>query len=568
MMRRWFQTMAIRPWLRISLAALLIIAGLAPVGAPILSDNTWRQVPASADNTGSAALPFFYRWTAGDDQTRVQRSDDGGQTWHDVAAIPQPVAQLEAVRGDEQTILARSPKAIWISRDGGASWTLTAGLPSRPLAMTVGDKASGLLLAGTESAGLQASRDMGATWAAVNDATLAGGGGAPLAVTALTTDTEDGRIVYAATGIWLGTSTTRLTPIGVFASVDGGRRWLPMAQLPLNASPVTGLKTALGHPLALATTDAAGTVRTVEMKLTSELLALLDSEDAALRTSAARAIGLIGDTAALPALLAHLHDTDALAGDEVAGAIGRLADAAAIPALTQALSATDEALAARAAYALGILGAGEAVPQLAETLRQGGPMAARRAAEALAAIGTDEAMNALAAPLADAEITPARHAAMAGLELAGARAVPALTAALGSQETAARANSAEMLGWLKAAPATPALATALSDSDLTVRAQAAWALGEVATPEARQILAQALSTETDAGLRRTTEAALARAETAAGDKSIAETSFWSGLLEAATAIPAGRWTLMALFVVLAGALLMTGKPRHTHLPRP
>ena len=500
--------------------------------------------------------------------TRVLRSDDGGQTWHDVAAIPQPIAQLEAVRGDEQTVLARGPVALWVSHDGGTSWAQTTTLPSRPRSMAVGDKASGLLLAGTESAGLLASRDMGATWQVVDYAALAGGGSAPLAVTALAMDGQDNRIIYAATGVWLGSTTMRLTPVGVFASVDGGRRWLQMGRSPLNAGPLTALSTVQDHPLALSGTDSAGMVQTFEMRLTPDLLALLDGEDAALRASAARAIGLIGDTAALPALLAHLQDNDILAGDEIAGAIGRLGDTSAVPALTQSLMSTDEATAARAAYALGLLKAGETVPQLAQALQRGGPMAARRAAEALAAIGTQEAMSALVVPLADTATTSARHAAMSGLELAGPKAVPTLTAALGAEEAAVRANSAEMLGWLKAAPATPALAKALSDADLAVRTQAAWALGEVATPEARQMLAKALSTETDATARQATEAALARAETVAGSERVAETSLWSGLMEAATTIPPGRWSLLALFVVLAATLLMMGRPRRTHLPRP
>ena len=62
------------------------------------------------------------------------------------------------------------------------------------------------------------------------------------------------------------------------------------------------------------------------MNLTPELLALLDSQDAGLRASAAKAMGLIGNPSALPALLSHLRDSDALAGDAVATAIGRLGD--------------------------------------------------------------------------------------------------------------------------------------------------------------------------------------------------------------------------------------------------
>jgi len=543
---------------------ILIIAGLAPVGVPILSDNTWRLASPQAEAAASVAQPFTYEWGTDGSSTRVTRSDDGGRTWHAVTSIPQPISQIEAVRGDEETVLARSADAIWISRDGGTSWTQTAALPSRPLSMAVDDKASGALFVGTESAGLLVSRDLGATWQAVPDAALADGGAAPVAITALAVNDEDNTIVYAASGIWLGTSQARLTPIGTFVSVDGGSHWLQMESLPLGASPTTDLSPVEGHPLSLLATDTAG-IRSIDMKLTPDLLAQLDNTDAGERAAAARAIGLIGDRAALPTLLGHLEDPNLLAGDAIAGAIGQSGDQSTVPTLLNALSSTDDAMRARAAYALGLLKADSATPQLAAALLSGGPMVARRAGEALAAIGTDEAMKALVAPLADSGTTPALQAAMIGLEAAGEKAVPALMADLQDSQATARANAAEMLGWLKAAPATSVLAKALTDADPAVRDQAAWALGEIATPEAQQILAKALTAETDTVTRQATTSALAHAKTLAGNAGTTTTSFWSGLLEAATTIPPSRWTLLVLFVMLAAALLLAG-PRRTHLP--
>ena len=174
-------------------------------------------------------------------------------------------------------------------------------------------------------------------------------------------------------------------------------------------------------------------------------------------------------------------------------------------------------------------------------------------------------MRALAAPLAETALTPARHAAMAGIEMAGPKAVPTLIAALGDSQAAVRANSAEMLGWLKDAQATPALAGALADADPAVRTQAAWALGEVGTPEAQRSLAKALSVETEAAARDAATSALNRAQMLAGNQGPAATTFWSGLMEIVTAIPPSRWTLLALSVLMAAALLWAG-PRRTHLP--
>ena len=564
MLRKLLNQIISRPWLRLALAVVVIIAGLAPVGVPILSDNTWRQASVQPEAPAAASAPFTYRWSHAHGTTHVLRSEDGGRSWHKVATIPQPVAQIEAVRGHEQIAAARSATGIWVSQDGGHTWAQSANLPSRPLSMVAGSRSTGQLLVGTESAGLLSSRDLGITWQVVEDAALAGGGAAPLAITALTQNDEadaivDDAIVYAATAIWLGTSTTRLTPIGVFASFDGGRRWLEVERSPLGAAPITELHAAANHPLAVSATDKAGAVRAIQMRVTPELLALLDSQDAGLRASAAKAMGLIGNPSAVPALLSHLSDSDVLAGDAVATAIGRLGDRSAMPALMDALGADDEATRARAAHALGALKVEQAVPQLGHMLLADGAMAARNAAGALAAIGTTDALTVLAAPLADDEMTAARHAAMIGLELAGPEAVPTLVAALSQDQATMRANAAEMLGWLKATPATAELVRALADPEATVRSEAAWALGEVATPEAKAALANFLTVETDAATQQTAAAALTHAQTLTGESQILEESFWSSIAAGLTEIPASRWTMLAFSLPLAVLLLVIGR---------
>ncbi len=112
----WLSALASRPWLRIALAVGLVIAGLAPVGAPILSESTWRQPLAAA----AAAQPFMYRSGASAaGVTPVERSDDGGNTWHAVSPLAGTVSQLEAVRGNEQVVYAQGLSAVWISQDGG-----------------------------------------------------------------------------------------------------------------------------------------------------------------------------------------------------------------------------------------------------------------------------------------------------------------------------------------------------------------------------------------------------------------------------------------------------------------
>ena len=78
------------------MAVLALVLAMAPVGLPILSDAAWRN-PAAADTGASAhaASAFLYQWGAESGAaTRVERSDDGGSTWHSVATIPAAVKEL------------------------------------------------------------------------------------------------------------------------------------------------------------------------------------------------------------------------------------------------------------------------------------------------------------------------------------------------------------------------------------------------------------------------------------------------------------------------------------------
>jgi HEAT repeat protein len=554
-----------RPWLRIGLAVGLLIAGLAPVGAPIVSESSRRLAQAGPEAVAVvAAQPFMYQTAAGaDGSTRVQRSDDGGATWQEVSALPSSVEQLMAVAGNEQVIYARTPDSIWLSEDAGATWSRTASLPSRPDVLAVAGGQSGTVYVGTESMGLFRSNNRGESWQNLDSPAFAAAGTVPLAVTALAINPEDQQVVYAATGFWMGTNPARFNPLGLFVSVDGGSHWFEMSRAALGSPPVEKIEPVPGNPLAVVAVDTTGEHRT-QMGLSDKLLAALDDPDAGVRAAAARAIGLTGNAKAVPALLAHLQsDTNIVAGAQMADALGRLGDRTVIPALMETLRSGDEALQSRAAHALGLLGATEAVPLLAETLNAGQPMAQRSAAEALAVLGTPQAIAALESPLSNAAITSARNAAMIGLEAAGSESVPALTQALQSGNPTLRANAAEMLGWIKAAQATPELSQALSDSSVAVREQAAWALGEIDTPAARQAVAQALRSETNAEVRSTLAATAAREATAAQGNSAAATGWFAGVLAVLATIPVSKWAFMTLATAMAVFLLLAGS-RQAH----
>ncbi len=290
----------------------------------------------------------------------VAVSVDGGRQWLQLsraALSDTPVWHLEPVAGQPLSVvtvnstgsstvsLKMSPELLGLLQDGdpavrasaaraigliGDLISDSAALPSRPLAMAVAKRTSapgtsGLVFVGTESDGLLRSNDGGASWQPVDSAVLARGYAAPLAVTALAIDPEDEQIVYAATNIWLGTNTAHLTPLGVAVSVDGGRQWLQLNRAELGDTPVQSLEPVAGQPLSVVTVNSTGS-STVSLALSPALLGLLQDGNPAVRASAARAIGLIGDAAALPGLLQALADTDALAGQRIAEAIGRIGD--------------------------------------------------------------------------------------------------------------------------------------------------------------------------------------------------------------------------------------------------
>lgn len=549
-----------RSWLRVGLALVLLVAGLAPIGVPILSDNSWRAAQAGPEAaTVETGQPFMYE-TLSDSNgwTRVRRSHDGAATWEDVAAIPAPVSELVAVAGNEQVVYARTATSIWASEDAGATWSQTASLPSHPMVLAVTGDKTGTVYVGTESMGIQRSNNRGQSWQSLDMPAFSNAGAVPLGVTALAINPEDEQIVYAATGFWLGTTHVRFNPAGLLASVDSGNHWFEMSRAELGSAPVEQIEPVAGEPLTVVTVDATGSNRT-QMELNETLLASLDDPDAGLRAAAARAIGLAGDRDAVPVLLDHLQrDPDILAGEQIAAALGRLGDRSVVPVLLEVLDTGNEAMQSRAAHALGLLQAEEAVRPLARTLETGMPMAQRSAAEALAAVGTPEAIAALQAPLSNAQTTSARNAAMIGLEVAGDRAVDSLTQALSDQNPVLRTSAAEMLGWLRAGPATPQLSQALTDSDAGVRMQAAWALGEIGSAEARQALASALRSESSPEVQQTAQAALARMETPTSSSAFLGSDWQAGLLRVLSTIPVGRWAFMILATAVAVFLLLAG----------
>ncbi len=68
-----------KPWLRVGLAVLLLIAGLAPVGAPILSDSTFQRSLRPSPAQPQTATVSYQSLIQPDGSTRIQRSRPAGQ---------------------------------------------------------------------------------------------------------------------------------------------------------------------------------------------------------------------------------------------------------------------------------------------------------------------------------------------------------------------------------------------------------------------------------------------------------------------------------------------------------
>ena len=564
-----------RPVWRITLAVLLIIVGLAPVGAPILSDAN-RARPATEIEPSVQATAFAYRFKVeAVGETGVQRSGDGGATWQRVASIPGRVAQLTPVPGNEDHVYAIDQDSAWGSSDAGATWSRLADLPSRPLSMAVVGGSTPTLYVGTESMGLLQSADGATTWRSSDVETW--GTGAPVAITALAISADDPLIVYAASAQWLGTSRARLSPLAISLTVDGGRSWFELERLSLRAGPTTALSVVPGRRLSVKSQDQQGE-HLYGLALSPELIATLDDGQPTRRAAAARAMALLGDRAALPALLGHLADADAVAGDQIVVAAAALGGDQTVAALRPLLSSEAESLRARAALGLGLLADDGSTAQLARMLAADpSPLARRRAAEALGAVGSPEALAALTAGLGDTAPAATRHAAMIGLERAGERAAEPLTALLAAAESRGgsgagagaglRRDAATVLGYLRSPEATDGLALALADPAPEVRREAAWALGQIATLEARHALAAALRAETEPAVHAAATEALARADLVLEGSSYPRLTAMERVISGLSHVPASRWTLLVLSLALAIALLRTGDTRSGHAQR-
>jgi photosystem II stability/assembly factor-like uncharacterized protein len=139
-------------------------------GLLVSSDRgaTWTRKPVGP----LASLPVqSVRVSSNGERIRVVSlrglvfSNDGGNSWawHDLPLNSGGAVALDALPGDENTLVATARDGLYISRDGGNTWQqAAAGLPSTP----VRDFAAtgGVFVASMRTGGLYVSSNSGRTW--------------------------------------------------------------------------------------------------------------------------------------------------------------------------------------------------------------------------------------------------------------------------------------------------------------------------------------------------------------------------------------------------------------------
>jgi HEAT repeat protein/sortilin (neurotensin receptor 3) len=150
------------------------------------------------------------------------------------------ISVFAAAPGARNLVYLADFDQLWVSRDGGGTWSLTAeSLPSRITSLAISPASADTVYAGTESMGLYRSTDGGATWSPMNSG-LGLDPGMRLSITALAIDPLQPDHIYAALGMWIGTSHASLVPMGVMLSVDGGASWQSMS-LPATGAAIARL---------------------------------------------------------------------------------------------------------------------------------------------------------------------------------------------------------------------------------------------------------------------------------------------------------------------------------------
>ncbi len=233
------------------LATIAMIATVIGLGAQFptqaMHDTQTEQLQPVPD--------WVYLWVQRSDQVAdIWRGTVADRDWSQVGAIPGNVVDVISTTADPQLALALTDQAVYRSTDAGQTWEAVSGLPDWPTALTLSQQTAGLVYLGTLNSGAFRSADTGTTWAALTPVVNPETNTLP-EVTAMTVQPQDDRIIFMATGYWLGTMERQFTPQGIFMSLDGGETWQMIHEAALDEPRVTALIPDLANPRAI---QAAG----------------------------------------------------------------------------------------------------------------------------------------------------------------------------------------------------------------------------------------------------------------------------------------------------------------------
>ena len=233
------------------------------------------------------------------------------------------------------------------------------------------------------------------------------------------------------------------------------------------------------------------------MPAADEAIQGLASPEIAARRQAARALGRMGDTAAVPALIKALKDADAGVRADAARALGHLKRAQAVPGLIQALA--DPAINVRinAAYALGEIKDGRAAAALLKALTSPSWHVRDQAAWALRELG-DAAIAPRLVAMLDQPNADVDHVIWILRGVSPEQTSKALATMSKAPDGAVRRRAVALISALPAAQSVDLLCEALRDPDATVRAAAVTAVKDGADERALPAVQALIERETDA----------------------------------------------------------------------
>jgi HEAT repeat protein len=245
-----------------------------------------------------------------------------------------------------------------------------------------------------------------------------------------------------------------------------------------------------------AAADALADLGAAAKPAVPALIAALSHQDAELRWRAARALGTIGDAAALDALRKACDDAEATVRAQAIFALGRLkaADEPSLRVIVARLSDKEAQVRRAAVRALRMIEAPRTttIPLVAKLLEDADATVAMRALHSIAEAGV-EVVPALSAALERPEARYWACLALAELGAQAKEAVPGLIKVLDDERPEVRMQAAIALAEIGTAakPAAGALIKRANDPVLPVAVATVFALGRIADPAAAEVLAKA-----------------------------------------------------------------------------